>query len=234
MNEAALDVPVRRRVAGIEWSVMVVVAGAMLTATLLDAWSLSIVEVLGFITGGVCVWLCVREHPWNWPIGLANNGLFVVLFWRSRLFADMGLQFVYAGLAIYGWWQWKFGGAQRSELTISRIRRPELVAAAVLITAGTYALMRLLIAAQGAAPWADALTTTISLAAQYLMCRKRLENWWFWIAADVIYVPLYASRGLPLTAVLYAIFLVMCLVGLRNWTRSSAEPIQTEERPHGV
>jgi nicotinamide mononucleotide transporter len=71
-----------------------------------------------------------------------------------------------------------------------------------------------------AAPLWDAMTTVLSLAAQYLLCRKRFENWWFWIAADVIYIPLYLSRQLPLTAVLYAVFLVMCLVGVREWSRS--------------
>jgi nicotinamide mononucleotide transporter len=72
---------------------------------------------------------------------------------------------------------------------------------------------------QGAAPFWDALTTVLSLAAQYLLSRKRFENWFLWIAADIIYVPLYFSRALPLIAVLYFVFLVMCIVGLMEWAR---------------
>jgi nicotinamide mononucleotide transporter len=84
----------------------------------------------------------------------------------------------------------------------------------------TWGLREILIAVNGAAPFWDSLTTVLSLAAQYLLCRKRFENWFFWIAADVIYIPLYLSRHLPLTAVLYAVFLAMCLIGVREWNRS--------------
>lgn len=67
------------------------------------------------------------------------------------------------------------------------------------------------------APWPDAITTALSLTAQVLLCRKRLENWWFWIAADLIYIPMYVARGLSLTALLYVVFLVLCVIGLRTW-----------------
>ena len=73
-----------------------------------------------------------------------------------------------------------------------------------------------MVTVNGAAPFWDSLTTALSLAAQYLLSRKRLENWFFWMAADVIYIPLYISRDLPLTAALYAVFLVMCIFGLRG------------------
>ncbi|MGN6644381.1 MAG: nicotinamide riboside transporter PnuC, partial [Verrucomicrobiota bacterium] len=84
----------------------------------------------------------------------------------------------------------------------------------------TWGVHEILVKVNGAAPFWDALTTVLSLAAQYLLCRKRFENWWFWIAADVIYIPLYFSRDLPLTGVLYAAFLSMCLIGVREWSRN--------------
>ena len=67
---------------------------------------------MGFVTGGICVWLVVREHLWNWPVGLANNVFFFVLFLRGRLYADMSLQIVYFGLGVYGWLNWIFGGRE--------------------------------------------------------------------------------------------------------------------------
>jgi len=199
---------------------MLTLSTLLLAASCFRWWTLSMMEVLGFVSGGICVWLTVREHLWNWPLGLANNVFFFMLFWHSRLFADMGLQVVYFGLGIYGWMSWLYGGENRSVLRISRAQPLELVAVAVLIPISTWGLWHLLIAVNGTAPFWDALTTVLSLAAQFLLCRKRLENWFFWILADIIYIPLYWSRNLPLTAVLYGVFLLMCLVGVSAWHRN--------------
>jgi nicotinamide mononucleotide transporter len=199
-----------------------VMAGASLLILLLSYrawWSIGVTEAWGFVTGGICVWLVVREHLWNWPIGIANNIVFFFLFLHGRLFADMSLQIVYLGLGAYGWMNWVFGGENRTVPKISRTTRVEWLALAVLIPLGTWGFREILLAVNGAAPFWDSLTTVLSLAAQYLLCRKRFENWFLWIAADVIYVPLYLSRQLPLTGVLYAVFLGMCLIGVREWNR---------------
>ncbi|WP_425615266.1 nicotinamide riboside transporter PnuC [Anatilimnocola sp. NA78] len=201
-----------------EWAVMVLAAIGLLVLALVG-W-LRYDEVFGFITGGICVWLVVRQHVWNWPIGLANNAVFLVLFWQSRLYADMGLQVVYFGLGLYGWWNWLRRGPDSEPLQPTNMRAWEWVGTLVFIAAGTLLMQQILLWASGAAPFWDALTTAISLAAQYLLCRKRIENWYFWIIADIIYVPLYLSRNLPLTAALYGIFLVMCIVGLFEWRTS--------------
>jgi nicotinamide mononucleotide transporter len=189
----------------------------MLAATAFDLWAVSWAEAVGFATGGACVWLAVRQHVWTWPIGLANNVAFLVLFWQARLFADAGLQLVYFALGAYGWWNWLRGGDGRSGLAVTRVRGREWLALAVAVPLGTWGLREVLLTANGAAPLGDALTTTLSLAAQFLMCRKRLEHWWVWVAADAIYVPLYLGRDLPLTAALYGVFLVMCVAGWREW-----------------
>jgi len=159
----------------------------------------------------------VREHLWNWPVGLANNILFFALFLQGRLYADMSLQLVYLALGVYGWIHWVRGGRGHTNLKIARASKAEWAFLLAALPIGTWGLRELLLAANGAAPFWDALTTALSLAAQYLLSRKRLENWLFWIVADVVYVPLYLSRALPLTALLYAVFLVMCLFGLRQW-----------------
>src|SRR5688500_9734611 len=82
-------------------------------------------ELLGFVTGVVNVWLLVRQNPVNWPVGIANVLLLLVVFWHVGLYADAGLQIVYVALGFYGWWQWLFGGERRSRLRVSRTTRTE-------------------------------------------------------------------------------------------------------------
>ncbi|MGZ5546248.1 MAG: nicotinamide riboside transporter PnuC, partial [Limisphaerales bacterium] len=184
---ATVDVPLiglkqTARLNPFEISAMLLGSGLAIVASLLHWWPISTTEALGFVTGGVCVWLVVREHMWNWPIGLANNVFFFVLFFHGRLFADMGLQVVYFGLGVYGWFNWKYGGERRSALKVTRTTRHEWIALGMLIPILTIALREILIVVNGAAPFWDSVTTMLSLAAQYLLCRKRLENWLFWIA----------------------------------------------------
>ncbi len=190
---------------------------------LLSAWQkwlpIDITEAWGFATGAVCVWLVTKENIWNWPIGLANNLFFATLFWNARLYADFGLQWVYFGFGIWGWWVWMHGGKDHSPLKVSRATRVEWLVITVFIVLGTWGLREILLKVNGSAPFLDALTTVICLAAQYLLCRKKIENWWLWITADLIYVPLYASKNLPLTSVLYAGFIVLCILGIMRWKK---------------
>lgn len=176
-------------------------------------------EIFGFITGGACVWLGAKGSIWNWPVGLSNNVAFLILFWRGRLYADATLQIVFFTLGVYGWWTWLRWGKDKGQTgpLVTRTHRAEWAFLAIAAPPLTWGLREWLVVAGGAAPFWDALTAVISLGAQFLMSRKRLECWLLWIAVDIIYVPLYLSRGLLLTAVLYAIFLAMCMIGYRTW-----------------
>jgi nicotinamide mononucleotide transporter len=213
------------RIRWYEWGAMAL-ASLVLILFALMGWS-PWDEVLAFITGGICVWLAVRQHIWNWPIGLVNNVLFFVIFLRSRLYADMSLQVMFFTLGVFGWWNWVRRGPQDETLKPRHAGPVECFTVVVFVIAATFAIEPLLIRADGASPFWDALTTSISLGAQYLLSRKRIESWYFWILADMIYVPLYFDRGLPLTGVLYGIFLVMCVVGLMAWLRAKKESERT-------
>ena len=222
----------RLRVAGLALGAVASVVLVWLSAAGLAP--LGLTEVLGFVTGAWCVWLLVGENIWTWPIGIANNAFYVVVFFRARLFADMSLQVVYIALSILGWYLWLHGGHGHTRLAVQRTRWREgaLIALAVaLMTVGGTAFLRTV---RDSAPFLDALTTSVSLAAQYMLTRKLIENWHLWIAVDVIYIGLYASRALPLTAVLYAIFLAMCIAGLLEWRRSEAEALRAEAPPAGA
>ncbi|MFJ4921420.1 nicotinamide riboside transporter PnuC [Streptomyces sp. NPDC088725] len=189
-------------------------------------------EVLGFGSGALCVWLVTRQHLANWPVGIANNLFFIVLFTQSGLYADAALQVVFIALAGYGWWTWTHGGGPGStDLPVRRTSRAEWVS---LFTAGALGTLVLTLVlgrfTDSTVPFWDALTTALSLAATYGQCRKLLESWWLWIAADVVYIPLYAYKGLYLTSLLYVGFLALCVAGLRNWSRDLTGPDRAQRR----
>jgi nicotinamide mononucleotide transporter len=180
-------------------------------------------EIAGFVTGAVSVWLAVRQSPWNWPVGVANALCFLVLFFRARLYGDMALQVLFMAICLLGWYRWLFGGEGHSRLHVSRITASGAVAYAAVGVAATAAFTPYLRSVGDASPLLDALTPVLSVEAQYLMTRKVIEHWLVWMAADVIYIWLYAERGLYLTSLLYVVFFAMCVAGWRDWLRDLAQ-----------
>ncbi len=179
-------------------------------------------ELLGFVTGLACVWLVVRQHIANWPVGIVNVLLLMVAFVAAGLYADASLQIVYVVLGFYGWWAWWRRGSDEPSAglrvrTTSTLEWSWLLLGGLASTVGLYFLLRDELGST--VPLADAVTTALSLVATYGQCRKLLENWWIWIAADVIYIPLYAYKHLYLTTVLYVVFLTLSVIGLISWTR---------------
>jgi nicotinamide mononucleotide transporter len=199
------------------WSVLAVVSSALLISSVQKWILISLTEVLGFITGAVCVLLVVEQNIWNFPIGLANNIFFIALFMSSRLYGDMALQVIYIVLGVIGWWQWLYGGDNHTELKVSRTTFREFLILCFIGLIATIVLREYLIRVNDSAPFLDALTTVLSLCAQYLLNCKRIENWFFWLTADIIYVGLYIQKNLYLTAVLYALFIILCVSGFIAW-----------------
>lgn len=202
------------------WGLSFIASSVLLTLSIKHTVSLQVSEVIAFITGGYCVWLAVVENIWNWPIGIVNAAAFLVLFISSKLYADAALQVVYIVLGFLGWYWWLKGGSHRTKLRVSRMGGREALILMVLGIIGTYVFWRLLGKIGDIAPFLDGLTTTSSLIAQYMLTKKYLQNWYVWIATDIVYIGLYGFKQLYLTAVLYAIFLAMCIVGVRDWRRT--------------
>jgi nicotinamide mononucleotide transporter len=181
-----------------------------------------VLEIAGFVTGALSVWLAVRQNPWNWPFGVANAVCFFILFYQTRLYGDMSLQVLFMAICLLGWYRWLFGGAGHSRLRVTRITRVSAIGYAAAAVAATAAFTPYLRSVGDAAPLLDAMTTVLSIEAQYLMTRKVIEHWLFWMVADVIYIWLYAERGLYLTSLLYVVFFAMCVAGWRDWMRDIA------------
>jgi len=212
-------------------SLAILIAGSALLAAVSP-----LTEAIGFTTGAVCVWLAAVSDPWTWPIGIANNLLYLVIFTHAGLYADAGLQVVYAAISVYGIVRWRSGAASGGVRPVERGSRRELAWVGVALVAAALVLDQVLrYWTDSTVPAWDATTTAMSLAAQWLMSRRVIENWWLWIAVDVIYVPLYVYKGLAVTSALYLLFMVLCIVGLRDWRRELAaahSPVEARPNSH--
>ena len=209
-----------QRLEPIAWILGVIASAALIWAALTHHGEMDITEVLGFITGAVSVWLTVKENVWNWPVGIATSAFYVVVFFHARLFADSSLNVFYVVLGFLGWYWWLRGGEKRTVLHIARTSRRSALVLIGLGVMATGAMTVFLTNVHDSAPFFDAVTTVLSLIAEYMLARKLLENWGVWITADVIYIGLYAYRSLYLTSILYALFLTMCVVGFIGWRRT--------------
>jgi nicotinamide mononucleotide transporter len=185
---------------------------------------MSSIEIVAAIFGVVSVFLSVRQNIWSWPTAIVNVGLYIIVFYESKLYADTGLQVVYVVLNAYGWYHWLYGGKNRTELPVTRTS-PRLRLLLVSIGAAGAAVIGTLLSrnTDAALPYIDAGTTSTSLVAQWMMTRKLLENWIIWVAVDVVYIGMYIYKSLYVTAVLYLIFLILSAMGFVQWRKSLKE-----------
>ena len=178
-------------------------------------------EVLAFGLSLAMVVCNIRINIMAWPLAIAASLLYGLLFWHSRLYGEAGLQLVFAAVALWGWRQWQRGrmadGAALRVRTLAPRSRFGLLAAVLL----AWPLLGSVLhhATDSDVPWWDALPTVGSLAGQWLLGRKYVENWPVWVAVNAVSVGLFAWKGLWLTELLYGLFLLMALWGWHAWRR---------------
>jgi nicotinamide mononucleotide transporter len=177
----------------------------------------AVVELLGFVLGVATVWLVAKANIWTFPVGIVQAGMFFILFLEAKLYADMWLQVFFIVVQFYGWWAWLKAGPNRTKLVVGNASKVVLGVTAVGLIAFVYLMVPVLHEAHGAYPVADSTSTGLSVAAQFLMTYKLIENWLLWIAADLTYIPLYFAKDLYFTSILYVIFLLICIRGLLYW-----------------
>ena len=182
---------------------------------------MSALELCASLLGLVAVWLTVRQNPWCWPIGLVMVLMYAWLFFQGRLYSNMLLQFVFAALQVYGWWHWTRGERPDERLQISSLSLQQMLPGLASGLVGSLALGYLMAHyTDAAAPWQDATLCAFSLVAQLWMAKKRLQCWPLWIVLDVLFVALFVSQALYLTAALYALFTALACHGWWTWRRA--------------
>ena len=193
---------------------------------------MSALELLAVGLTLLAVYLTTRQVIWSWPLSMVSVALYAVVFYRAQLYAEVGLQSVYFILAAYGWWAWRFGGTDHSDLEVSkvpsRLRGKLLVIGIVCGGALGGALARY---TNASLPYMDSMLAAFSMVAQWMQTRKLLETWLLWLALDIFYVGMFLYKGLYPTAALYAAFLYLAARGYIEWRRSMlpdrgrAEPV---------
>jgi len=174
-------------------------------------------ELIGFVLSVATVLLNIRRNHWAWLFAIVSSAVYGIVFFQSRLYGDAGLQAVFIAASIWGWVEWLRGSAG-GPLVVGRLGRAGWAWSLAGWAIGFLLLARFLHAFTDTdVPHMDGFLTAGSLLGTALTARKKIENWHTWIVVDVLYVGLYIYKGLNLTAILYAVFVVLAVLGLRAW-----------------
>jgi nicotinamide mononucleotide transporter len=195
-----------------------------MTETLAFAgFSTTPLELISFVLAVITVVLNIRQIHWAWLFAIISSATYGLVFFDARLYGDAGLQLVFIAASVWGWYQW-LGGARHERLVVTRLTRTQLILAAAGWLAGFVLLAYFLKTFTDTdVPHVDGFLTAGSLLGQLLLSRKKLENWHVWLIVDVLYVGLYVYKGLMLTALLYALFCVLAVIGLRAWSNIASK-----------
>jgi len=180
-------------------------------------------EIVSVLSGLVYIVLSVRQSIWLWPLGILSSAFFIVVFFKAKIYADMGLNAYYVAVSFYGWYYWIFGkkheGQEQVEVSLCDSKMWMLLAAVTIITTAFLGFIMSRYTDSNV-PFCDAALAAGSIVATWMLTRKMLENWILWIVIDILYCLLYAYKGLYLSIILYAVFAAMSVVGYRGWKKS--------------
>ena len=195
-------------------------------------------EIVAVVLGLAMVLCNLRINPLGWPLAIVSSALYALLFVHSKLYGEAALQGVFIVLGAWGWWQWLRGTAGDGQRLRVRSLTPRQRGLVLALTLAAWPALGLLLSrvTDSDVPYLDALPTVGSLAGQTLLARKWVDNWPAWVAVNAVSLVLFATKGLWLTVALYAVFLVLAVVGWRAWARllpQSAGPVQAPTGPPG-
>lgn len=179
-------------------------------------------EIAGFLATVLGIWLTTRRTLLCWPVVLAADVIYLIVFYKARLLSDSLLQLFFILFTLYGWWHWWRGVREEGEVRVAPLTLRSMVIALIAGAAGSIVLGELAKGLHAALPFLDAALTSYSLVASWWQARKHTANWWLWIIVDLIYIGEYLYKDLRATALLYAILVGLAVLGLRGWRRAEA------------
>ncbi|WP_394748427.1 nicotinamide riboside transporter PnuC [Spongiimicrobium salis] len=183
---------------------------------------LIVLEMIGVLFGFLSVWYSKQENIWVFPTGIISTGIFVYILWVFGLLGDMMINAYYFVMSIYGWYVWSTK-IDDVPLPISRMTKKEKEWALGLFVGTLLFVVVVYLVFEKFDAWTayvDTLTTALFFVGMWLMARKKIENWIYWIIADIISIPLYFYKGLIFTGIQYLIFTIIAFYGYSAWTKS--------------
>lgn len=180
------------------------------------------IELLGSVLSIIYLYLSIKQKASLWIFGFLCSALYVVVFFQSKFYADMSLQFYYLGVSVFGWISWKAGKPEnRKELPVKRTT-PLSGVIILLIALILYFVYYFILTGytDSPLPKADSFTTALSIVATWMLARKMIEHWWLWIIVDSVSAGLYFYKALYPTAILFVIYTIMAIIGYRQWKKS--------------
>ncbi|QQS28686.1 MAG: nicotinamide mononucleotide transporter [Sphingobacteriales bacterium] len=182
---------------------------------------LSLLEIIGLLSGIVYVILAARAIIWCWPVGLVNVGAFLFINYEAKLYADTALQVVYLFLTLYGWYKWMEKPENKDNtLMITDTNKQQWIYIAIVFVVSTVFLS--LITGRYTdtdVPVWDAVVTALSLIATWMVAHKKIENWLVWIVADILYIGLYYYKEYYLLVILFFIYIIVAIQGYFYWLK---------------
>lgn len=179
-------------------------------------------ELLGAILGILYIFFSIRQNILTWPTGLLTSVLYVIVFFRARLYADMGLQVYYVAISLYGWYFWLRGKkpSEKKQVPVRESNRKLqlilLLASVVLYVIILYILLNF---TDSDVPYMDSLTTALSIVATWMLAKKYIGHWLIWIFVDAVSAGLYVYKSLWPTVILFIIYTVMAVLGYLEWKK---------------
>lgn len=177
-------------------------------------------EMIGVAIGLVYLYLEYKANKWLWPVGVLMPLVYVFIFYHSKFYADMGVNVYYFFASIYGWLQWSKKRGDETENRISRTpNRLILPLLAVGIVVFAFIAFILVRYTDSPAPYGDSFTTSLSIVAMWMLAHKYVEQWWLWVAVNIVSCGLYVWKGLYPTAGLFAVYSFIAVLGYYKWRR---------------
>ncbi len=187
----------------------------------------SALEFIAVLAGIASVWFSKKEQVLVYPVGLINTTIFVYLSFKGHLLGEASVNIYYTVMSVYGWWLWTRKNDQQQTILQIQFSSSKEVLQQLLFFAAFYVVLYTALYfsktsfAPGAIPWADALSSAAAYTGMWLMAKKKVESWYYWIATNIFSIPLYFVKGYVFTSVQFAVLLALAVAGLIAWRKKA-------------